>query len=104
MLMGLRRHAGAIRLGRIADNKICGGQSLPVPRATKVPIMLLWVTQTGSYPSESRGPTPGASSSLMPRAWLPFPPTLGEGPPSLGPGGISVFPAWEAALMSAHLK
>lgn len=37
-------------------------------------------------------------------ATLPSHPGWGGGPPSLGLGGISMFPAWEAALMSAHLK
>lgn len=39
--MGLRGYAGPTRFGRMAENRISGGQNLSIPFAIKVPIMLL---------------------------------------------------------------
>lgn len=63
-----------------------------VPHATSVPIMLLWGTHSWGL----QQPQVQSIAAL--------PPILRGGPPSLGPGGISMFPAWETALMSGHLK
>lgn len=68
MPMGLRRYAGPTRFGRMAENRISGGQDFPIPYAIKVPIMLLWVMWT---------PLLGPPAVSCPGHDCPFLPPLG---------------------------
>lgn len=91
-LWGLSRCLGG--LSRHTRTQKCVVSRTPpsVPHATSVPIMLVWGTHSWGL----QQPQVQSIAAL--------PPTLGGIPPSLSPGGISMFPAWETALMSGHLK
>lgn len=97
---GLSRH------GRMAEDGVCG-QDLPGPHAVSIPIISLWETQTGTPPTvRGQGtlawglPTGSGPGHLCPS----FHPWGWAGPPTLGPAGISMFPAWESCSDVRSLK